>query len=1631
VKGLSFDWHTLHTASARRRLSLPSYPFARERHWVQASASAPLASALHPLLERNTSQLSEQRFSTRLTGEEFFLSDHVVHGERVLPAAAYVEMARAGLERSVAEQLDASGGWEFEQLLWVSPVVVGEPREVHLALEPVLEGEGPGPWVQFEIYSGAGEAEQVHARGRLRAHGASGAAAERLDVGALGAQSERELSAEQCYEAFARQGIRYGAGHRALRTVSCGGQGEERYVLARLELPDSLSGGAAQYELHPSVLDGALQAVLGLRFGEPEHGALVPFAMRRVRVYGPSPRHGFVYATAQGSGYTLKLCDPSGELKVLIEGFTLLPLKGAPSTSGAGLAAPARLEQERESAPLPAQSQAAQHGLLLLSGEWQAEPALPKAAPAQRRVLLSSAYEGSLERLRELAPQVQFGLLSDPAAPGGALTEGLHRAAEQLLEQLGMILKGKPRSEQLLQVVCCAAPAALPVGTALSAMLASATQENPKLKGQVLLLEHPSDAQHLWESLERNARSGESLVRESAGLREVWGYRLFDERPRAPLGAPPWKDGGVYLISGGAGGLGLIFAEQMLRTARSVRVILSGRSPVSEALLGQLERLRASGAGACVLEYEPLDVSDRGAVQRCVRAIEQRHGALSGVLHGAGVIRDSFIINKTAAQLHEVLTPKLEGLVHLDEATQGMGLDCFILFSSVAGALGNVGQADYALANAFMDGYAHYRNELVSQGLRSGRTLSVNWPLWLHGGMSVAGANYEAMRRQGIEALSTQAGVVGLQEAWSSSHTQVLVLGGDSDKLKELLRRSLGAQLREGSGAGLAAPARLEQEREGAPPALSGDADRAPEQADREGLKERLERALVQAISRQLKVRVEEIDVQAELSEFGFDSISFTQFSTELNERYGLSLSPTVFFEYPSVERLAGYLCAEHGAALLARLPARSVAPSASLGRPLGAPRAPLGAPGEGLRTAGRRKARRASAPASAPSAPIAIIGMSARFPGARDVEQFWNNLQAGTHSIEEIPASRWDWRAIYGQEANQTPIKWGGFIEGVDEFDALFFGISPAEAQLMDPQQRLLLEHSWKALEDAGYAARTLAGSDTGVFIGTGSGGYGELLSQAQRPIEGHSSTGAVYSVGPNRLSYLLDLHGPSEPVETACSSSLVAIHRAVRAIRSGDCQMALVGGVNTILTPWGHISFNKAGMLSEDGLCKSFSQAANGYVRGEGVGILVLKGLAAAERDGDHIYGVIRGSAENHGGRANSLTAPNPQAQAQVIKAAVEDARIDARTLSYIEAHGTGTALGDPIEIQGLKSAFAQLGVAPGSAAAQCGIGSVKSNIGHLEIAAGVAGLIKVLLQFKHRRLVKSLHCEPLNPYIELQESPFYIVQQSAPWRALCDEVGGELPRRAGISSFGFGGVNAHVIVEEYVGPSREARAPEAGGPVLVVLSARSEERLRASAGALLEHLKAAHYEEHELADVAYTLQVGREAMESRLGFTAQSFGECVERLEGYLQGRAGQIEGLYVGESKRNRDTLALFAADEELQSALGGWVSRGKYEKLLELWVKGLSFDWHTLHTASARRRLSLPSYPFARERHWVQALRPLESNSPIVPHNEEQPAHPAMKHDTTLQRLLDDLLSDDVDVETATKMLDSMLTEGVH
>nr|AAY89053.1 polyketide synthase [Sorangium cellulosum] len=615
----------------------------------------------------------------------------------------------------------------------------------------------------------------------------------------------------------------------------------------------------------------------------------------------------------------------------------------------------------------------------------------------------------------------------------------------------------------------------------------------------------------------------------------------------------------------------------------------------------------------------------------------------------------------------------------------------------------------------------------------------------------------------------------------------------------------------------------------------------------------------------------------------------------------------------------------------------------------------------------------------------IAVIGLSGRYPRSPTLEVFWDNLRHGRSCIDEIPRDRWRWEDHYDPDpgvGGKHYTRWGGFIEDVDKFDPLFFRVTAKDAENMDPQERLFLETSWACLEDGGYTTESLArhAFKVGVFVGVMNCNY-EWLSAASCARGRMTGAQSAYWSIANRVSFFLNLQGPSLAVDTACSASMTAIHLACESLRRGECEAAVAGGVNLILHPMHYLRLTHMRMLSPDEKCKSFGAGANGFVDGEGVGAVLLKPLVRALTDGDRIYGVIKGSSINAGGRTNGYTVPNPNAQADLILAALASTGIDPRTIGYVEAHGTGTSLGDPIEIAGLTSAYRRYTDGNG----YCAIGSVKSNIGHLEAAAGIAGLTKVLLQLQNKQLVPSLHSERLNEKIGFADSPFYVQRELSPWPEGTSLGAGDPPlRRAGVSSFGAGGANAHVLVEEFVDPRpRDERRD--GAPVVVVLSARSRDRLEAHAGNLKAFLERRGDEAGEapaLSDIAHTLQVGREPMEERLAFVAASRRELVDKLDRFA--RRG-TDGLFQGRAGK--------APARALPDGAGsGGAGAGRLEEIARHWAEGGDVPWRQLAVSPAGRLISLPSYPFARESYWLPG-GPGVAGEFLKPALAPAPAHP--------------------------------------
>jgi polyketide synthase 12 len=889
--------------------------------------------------------------------------------------------------------------------------------------------------------------------------------------------------------------------------------------------------------------------------------------------------------------------------------------------------------------------------------------------------------------------------------------------------------------------------------------------------------------------------------------RTVWDLR---EAPRAlrylgqarhigkvvlTLPAPLDPDG-TALITGGTGALGGAVARHLI-TAHGVRhILLAARSGGGDALVAELTEL-----GAEVTSVR-CDVSDRAALAALLDSVPDAH-PLTVVVHAAGVLRDATLTSLTAEDIDAVVTAKARSARHLHELTRDADLSAFVLFSSIAGVLGGPGQAAYAAANAYLDALAGHRHAL---GLPA---TAIAWGPWAAEGM-FGRTEASASLRRGVRPLSPEH-ALGLLDAALRRGTAACVAarlapppGGD---VPPMLRNLAGGPVRRTAASaqtGTFARRLAERPRD-----------------ERRGMVLDLVRS--EAASVLGHAGPDAIDPDRAFSDLAFDSLTAVELRNQLTAATGLRLSATAVFDHPTPAALADHIVAE----LVDDAPADAV--------------------------------RAAPAVRARDDEPIAIVGMACRYPGGvASPDDLWNLVVSGTDAIGPFPADRgWDTEALYHPDPGHlgtTYVTHGGFLYDAGSFDPAFFGISPREAAVMDPQQRLLLEIAWEALERARIDPTSLKGTPAGVFTGAVAQDYAPRIHEAPTSAEGYLMTGNATSVASGRIAYTLGLEGPALTVDTACSSSLVALHLAVRALRNGECDLALAGGAMVMATPALFVEFSRQRGLSPDGRCRSFSADADGTGWGEGAGMLVVERLSDARRNGHPVLALVRGTAVNADGASNGLTAPNGPSQQRVITAALADAGLSPAEIDAVEAHGTGTRLGDPIEAQAL---FATYGAAH-TADDPLWLGSIKSNIGHSAAAAGVAGIIKMVAAMRHGTLPPTLHVREPTPEVDWSAGTVRLLTEPMPWRT------GDRPRRAAVSSFGVSGTNAHVVLEAPQEAADPAPADERDTTLVAwPVSARSGEALRAQAARLRRYVAE---RAPRPADVAETLIAGRAAFAER---------------------------------------------------------------------------------------------------------------------------------------------------------------------
>ncbi|WP_051791386.1 type I polyketide synthase [Amycolatopsis jejuensis] len=902
-----------------------------------------------------------------------------------------------------------------------------------------------------------------------------------------------------------------------------------------------------------------------------------------------------------------------------------------------------------------------------------------------------------------------------------------------------------------------------------------------------------------------------------------------------------WDPEGTVLVTGGTGGLGRLLARHLV-TERSVRhLLLASRRGLDSPGAPELrDELVSQGAEVTIAAC---DTSDGGAVTELLAGVPVQH-PLTAVVHTAGVLDDGLVESLTPERLDAVLQPKVDAAWHLHEATRGLPLAAFVLFSSIAGVLGSPGQGNYAAANTYLDALARQRKR---DGLPA---TSIAWGPWAQSsGMTggLTGLDLRRMDNAGLPPVTAAQGLALFDAALAADEALVVASRINVPALRA--SRELQPLLR-----GLAGGVRRTAAKSAAVPASTFAAELTDRpSAERHRFVLDLVRDEAAAVLGHSSPG--SIDVRHEFRQHGFDSLTAVELRNRLAGITGLRLPSTLVFDYPTPVQLAGLLL------------------------------------GEVVGTDPAEPHPEAAAPGGAAEDPVVIVGMSCRFPGGvESPEDLWQLVDSGTDAISGFPADRgWDLAVLAGGGPGGSETREGGFLDDVAGFDAEFFGIAPREALAMDPQQRLLLETTWQALENAGIAAHTAKGSPAGVFIGASHTHYSETLGGAAGELEGLILTGNTSSVMSGRLSYTLGLEGPSVTVDTACSSSLVALHLAVRSLRSGECALALAGGVTVMPTPDSFREFARAGGLSPDGRCRAFSDDADGTGWAEGAGMLVLERLSEARRRGHDVLAVVRGTAMNSDGASNGLTAPNGPSQQRVIRAALADAGLSAAEVDLVEAHGTGTKLGDPIEAQALLATYGQDRDRP------LKLGSLKSNLGHAQAAAGVGGVIKTVLALREGVMPKTLHADRPSSHIDWTAGAVELLTEKARWPGL------DRPRRAAVSSFGISGTNAHVILEQAPVPAEPAPRAATAGVLPWVLSAASEPALRAQAARLRSIVDGAP--EVAPIDVGWSLATTRSPLAHRaavLGETRQEFLDGLAALAdggpsgSVVLGRAGSEAG-----------------------------------------------------------------------------------------------------------------------------------------
>ncbi|MGF1429061.1 SDR family NAD(P)-dependent oxidoreductase, partial [Kitasatospora sp. LaBMicrA B282] len=1464
--GADLDWTQALPATTTASAvlpELPTYAFDHTRYWLERGtrgagdlAGIGLGEVDHGLLAAAVDVAAGDTIvlSGRLSlTAQPWLADHTVAGTAIVPGTAFLDLViRAG---------DRVGCARIEELIVQAPLVL--PTEGALDLQVVVDAPDPDGRRTAGVYSRPhttttpGGIWTRHAQATLTVEAVQASDAAAAEVAALAVWPPVDaevVPVTEAYQLLAERGYGYGSAFQGLTGLWRGEAGE---LFAEAALPEAVAREADRFGLHPALLDAALHALhLDEGFAGDGDGVWLPSSWQAVSLVATGATTIRVSLRSTGADTVrVTAVDPAGEPVLVADAMRMQPLAAGLLTAG-GTGTEALFTVEWLPMPIPAGTEAPSAVLL---GGTDLGIGLPDAPRYPEVAALAAALDAG-------APVPAFGLLPTATPdPTAEPAESAHRVATELLAVLrawlaeprlagiplvvttrGAVAAGRDRSAEVTDLAAAAA----------WGLVRSAQSEHPD-RFVLLDLDPAAGAADTagaadWPALLAAIGRGDEpqLARRGA---ELLVPRVTQAAPVADRAAGLELDpAGTVVITGATSPQGRLLVRHLVEQHGLRHLVLTSRQGADHPLAAELgAELAESGAA---VTFARCDLTEPGAVATLLAELPAEH-PLTAVVHAAGPLAGATVESLTEPQLRASLTARITGAVRLHELTADRPQVSFVLCSSAAGVLGGAGYTDLAAGAAVLEALAHHRRGL---GLPA-RCLA--WGAWTTTEPTADRADeHETVRlsREGAVPLTHTEGLAVFDAALALDEPLVLGTRVDTAVLRERAAAGVLSPMWRGlvRGAGRRAAAAGE----GTGRALARRLVALPK-ADRGRVVLDLVRGHVAAVlGHDSPARVDE--TQGFL-DAGVDSLTAVELRNRLAAATGLTLPATLVFDYPTPAELARHIELEV-----------------------------LGA-GADLPVAATPRTTQTT------DEPIAVVGMACRFPGGvGSPEELWELVAGGVDATSEFPTDRGWPEDLYDpdpEKSGKSYTRRGGFLGDVAGFDAEFFGISPREALAMDPQQRLLLEVSWEVLERAGLDPLALKGSRTGVFVGAGSSSYVCDMDQVPEHLEGYAFTGNTSSVLSGRVSYSFGFEGPAVTVDTACSSSLVALHLAVQALRQGECGLALAGGVTVLASPGGFTEFSRQRALSPEGRCRPFAADADGTAWAEGVGVLALERLSEAKRLGHRILGVVRGSAVNQDGASSGLTAPNGPSQQRVIRAALANAGVTAADVDAVEAHGTGTKLGDPIEAQALIAAYGQ----DRAVERPLLLGSLKSNIGHSVAAAGVGGVIKMLMALQEEELPRTLHAQSPSPFVDWSAGAVSLLTEAVAWPR------GERVRRAGVSSFGASGTNAHVIVEEApeageVTETSTSTGPAVGGAVVPwVVSGGSAGGLRSQAARLADFVESAAAGSMELGAVGRSL-AARAALGHRLVVTGVDRAELVaglrafaadgERVGGAVAGVAG---------------------------------------------------------------------------------------------------------------------------------------------